>query len=82
MASNRHTPAQFKEKWKVGDVIAGYHRMILRITAVGEGRFLAINGHGREAVNTMNNATAKWLEPDPADRDDFIVAMKARGLWK
>lgn len=46
-----HTPESFKALYKVGDIIESFSTCLqLKITAIGETRFLATDRRGRERV--------------------------------
>lgn len=62
--SNFPNPTQFKEQFKIGDIVSSWPTgKTVRITAIGKFRFLAVdtydevNGRESETVCTMK---AKW----------------------
>lgn len=59
-----HTPETFKQTFKVGDVIESWSTCKrLRITAIGESRFLGKDYKGDERVCTMA-FTQGWTKVD------------------
>lgn len=63
----RYTPETFKQTFQVGDVIESWSTCKrLRITAIGETRFLGVDWRGYERVCTMGFIQG-WTKVDTVD---------------
>lgn len=59
------TPESFKATFKTGDWIEGFGTcLIFKITAIGDKKFLYLDGNGQERVAKMLNLFARWRIPN------------------